>query len=169
MRLLLLACVLLVIAPAARSEPVPGPCRVERQDGALAVCLEMAFAQRVVKMSQQINGTLAQLQAATSSELRALQLQYDNAQDIWVERLDERCEIATDGNPVSFQRCRLNALSAREDRVALSLQRADDDFGAPLVYSVPTPDSVEFHIPLAIPLPYPGAAKIPLILPISPD
>ena len=169
MRLFLMICTMLAVSSVARAEPIPGPCRVERQVGALSACLEMALAQRVVKMSQQINDMLAQLQAATSGELRALQLQYDDAQDIWLERLAERCEVLSKADPVAFQRCRLSALAGREKRLALSLQRASDDFGAPLAYTFPTPDSVEIHIPLPIPLPYPGAAEIPLILPLSPD
>lgn len=169
MRSFVIAICAVCLASTATGGPTPNQCRVERQEGALAVCLELVFAQRVMKMTEQINTTLAHFQAATSSELRSLQNQYDFAQEIWLERLTENCERLASEDTVALQNCRLESLPQREARLALSLERASADFGAPVLFDIPVPENVEILIPLPVDVLLGGEARLPLLIPISAD
>lgn len=159
---------LVAAAPASAYHGVDS-CRVERQDFAKAACLELVFDQEILRMTQDISDLLARLQAATAAELLSLQRQYDSAQAKWQQELRQACSIRHARDAVAFQTCRIGALAARAEQVALSLERAAEDFGAPVEYQVPIPESVEILIPLPVPIPFGGEARLPLLIPIHPE
>ena len=167
------ACVTLIFAAASASLACagsePDACRVERSPVAKAVCLELIADQQFLKMSQQIDDVLSRLQAASSSELLQLDDQYRTAQLRWSQTVLEACTNRHAGDLVKTQTCRLSATSTRRAQLALSLQRAAEDFGAPAEYNAPIPDAVEVLVPLSVPLPFGAEARLPLLVPLYPD
>lgn len=155
-------------ASSACAGSVASPCRTERLTFAKSACLELIFDQRLLQMSQQIDDVLSRLQAATATELLQLGRQYLSAQSTWIDDVERACDSRYAGEPVAYQTCRLGALPRREERLTLSLERAAEDFGAPVEYRIPIPDAVEILIPLPVPLPLGGEARLPLLVPIHP-
>lgn len=164
----LIVAALMVAQPANAASPTSA-CRVERLSSAKAACLALVYEQRFLQMEQSIQDLLSRLQAATVPELRALQKQYDGAQTRWYRQVRAACRSRHDEDPVAVETCRLNALKLREERLALSLERAAEDFGAPVEYEVPIPDAIEILIPLPIEIPFGGEARLPLLVPIHPE
>ena len=162
------AAVLVLAASIARADPVEDDCRVERLPRAHAACLELVFDTRFLRMQEAISQTVASLQAATAAELTALGSAYGNAQATWTSEVAARCRSEHEDDPVQYEYCRLDALYRREEDLKLSLARAAVDLGAPAGYEVPIPGYVELLIPLPGRLPYPGRARLPLLVPIHP-
>ena len=169
MRILATLLTAVLVASTACAGSSGNPCRVESLPTAKAACLELQFEQHVLRMSQQIDHVLSRLQAATASQLLALGQQYETAQSNWFEQLRSACTSRHPDDPVGFQNCRLGAVANRTDRLSLSLQRAAEDFGAPIDYEVAIPDSVEILIPLPVEVPFDGEARLPLLVPIEPN
>ena len=142
-------------------------CTVERQPFAKAACLELIYDQGVLGMAQDISHVLTRLQAATAAELISLQRQYDIAQSRWNQQVAHACWIRHRADAPGFQTCRIAALRTREDQLALSLDRAARDFGAPAEYEIPIPDQFEVLIPL--PNDFGVDARLPLLLPTGID
>jgi hypothetical protein len=155
-------------AGAETLERAERPCLVELLRGAQAVCLGTLAEERDAAMEARIASTLAGLQAAYPSELRALAVRYRDAQAAWREAVAEGC---SDDDIVFAQRCRLAAVLAREEEVAESLARAAADLGGPPDTDVPPPEAVEVVIPLELP---PGigtgdeTVSVPLWVPVLP-
>lgn len=153
---------------ASASNVHANACRVERQAFAKAACLELIYDQAVLRMTQDIADLLSRLQAATVPELMGLQRQYQSAQAQWQQEVAQVCALRHDGDAVLFETCKIAAVQERATQVGLSLQRAAEDFGAPIEYEVPIPEAVEILIPVPVPIPFGGEARLPLLIPINP-
>lgn len=164
-----LAFLFAVAAAPAQAGSAQDQCRVERQAFAKAACLEQIFEQRYLGMVQDIQDLLSRLQAATVPELLALGRQYDGAQARWRDEVAEACRDRHPSDTVGFQYCRLGTVEPREEQLALSLERAAEDFGAPPEYEVPIPDAIEILIPLPVDIPFGGEARLPLVVPLHPQ
>lgn len=169
MRALVILLAMLMASFAAAAGPRADSCRVERQAAAKAACLELVFDQKVLRMTQDISDLLSRLQAATAAELINLQRQYQSSQLQWQRELSQACRVRHKSDSIGFQTCRIGALDGRTEQLALSLERAAEDFGAPVEYEVPIPDAVEILIPLPVPIPFGGEARLPLMIPIAPE
>lgn len=170
MKVWVLATAIWMLAISAGAGPTTDSCRVERLARAKSACLAQVFDQGVLAMAQDISHLVSRLQAATASELIALERQYWRAQANWQRAVDRACRTAHARDRVAFQYCRIGTLAEREAELALSLARAGEDFGAPPDYQVPIPDAVEVLIPLQVPVPLPGGGEVrlPLSVPINP-
>ncbi len=169
--LICVTALLAVPAGAETLERAERPCLTELLRGAQAACLGYVADQRDTAIEARIASTLAGLQAAYPSELRALAILYREAQAAWRLAVEEGCGDESDGDIVFEQRCRLAAVLAREEEVAESLARASADLGGPPETEVLVPEAVEVVVPLELP---PGVGtgdetvSIPLWVPVLP-
>ncbi len=144
-------------------------CRIERFDEAYANCVDLIADTRELAMDDAIAKTLAGLQAATNPELRALQAQYESSQEAWRQAVAFGCGQAFLDAPRSGADCRIQAVIAREDQLALSLERLAYDLGGPETFDIPVPNEVEILLPLP-----PGVngprrrVRVPLLVPVLP-
>ncbi|MEL7469244.1 MAG: hypothetical protein AAFN27_12370 [Pseudomonadota bacterium] len=144
-------------------------CRIERQVFAKAACLEHVFAQRDLKMTQQIDDTLSRLQAATARELLAISRIYRDSQDNWRAEISQTCRDQNQDDRIGFELCKLSTQAERQDQLDLSLARAAEELGAPETYEVDIPDSVEILVPLPEGSEFGVETRLPLEFSISTD
>lgn len=148
----------------------PKSCRMEVFAQARAACLAHKTDERMNRVDGLIAGATATVQGVPIEDLRTIDESLREWQVFWRAAMFEECFAISDGETLTFERCRYHATRARETQVVTRLNREL----APLsgrTYSSATTSNLVIYAPVEPPVPVVPDAEIfvPGLITVVPD
>ncbi|MEO1493517.1 MAG: hypothetical protein AAFV19_15285 [Pseudomonadota bacterium] len=148
----------------------PKSCRIEIFAQARAACLAQKTDARMGRVDALIANATATLQGVPAEELQTIDQSLREWQVYWQAAMFEECYAISDGEALSFERCRYHATRAREKQV---VNRLNAEL-APLsghTYSTAPTNNLVIYLPVEPPVPVVPDAEVQLrgLITVVPD